>query len=196
MQVAANCDLRRPPLRFTAMPRLALLLAGSLAVGASFAPTAKAADVAPLKRVAIVNVQRCILETTEGKRAKQDLEKTFAKGQARLDRKAKALEKRMRDLQAKAAMLSQSELMKRQEDILRAQGELEQLGMDLQEEVMQKEALLTEKIYNKVASIVKQIALEEDLQVVLVRSEMTVLWANPKLDVTNRVIVRYDKKHK
>ena len=161
-----------------------------------WADAARAAEVTTLSRVAVVDVQRCLLETKEGKRAKKELEKSFAKGQSRLDKKARDLEKRMRDLQAKAAMLSQKELIKRQEDILRSQAELEQLTMQMQEDVMQKEALLSEKIYNKVAAIVKQIALEEKLQVVLVRSQMTVIYANPKLDLTNRVIVRYDKAQK
>lgn len=179
------------------MSPLARLAAGALVVGLGLvASPTQASAVEPLRRVALVDVQRCIMETTEGKAAKNDLEKTFAKGQAQLERKAGALEKRMRDLQAKAAMLSEAELIKRQEELMRAQAELEQLSAELQEEVVQKEALLTEKIYNKVAAIVKQIALEENLQIVLVRSEMTVLWANPKLDLTNRIIVRYDKKHK
>jgi outer membrane protein len=67
--------------------------------------------------------------------------------------------------------------------------------LKLQEEVANKEALLTEKIYNKVSKIVKQVALEEGVQVVLVRSELTVLYSTPKLDLTNRIIVRYDKQH-
>jgi outer membrane protein len=157
------------------------------------APDARAA-VPTLERVAIVDVQRCLLETKEGQAAKKELEKSFNKGQSRLDKKAKDLEKDFRDLQAKAAMLSKEELGKRQEALLRSQAELEQLSMQLQEEVANKEALLTEKIYKKVAAIVKQIALEENLQVVLVRSEMTVMYSNPKLDLTNRVIVRYDKQ--
>jgi outer membrane protein len=171
-----------------------------LAIAVLWAPVANvahAADPVPkLERVAVVDVQRCIMETTEGQRAKQDLEKTFAKGQARLEKKAQDLEKGMRDLQAKAPMLSQAELAKRQEDLLRRQAELEQLGAQLQDEVMQKEQLLTEKIYKKVAAVVKQMALEERLQIVLVRSEMTVLWADSKLDLTNRVIVRYEKDNK
>lgn len=184
------------------MPRIVNRLGLGLALGLSAfavsAPVATPAHAAGPKfeRAAAVDVQRCIMETSEGKRAKKDLEKTFAKGQARLDRKAKDIEKGMRDLQAKAPMLSQKELVKRQEDLMRRQAELEQLGMKLQEEVMQKEQLLTEKIYKKVEAIVQQIALEENLQVVLVRSDMTVLYANPKLDLTNRVIVRYEKKHK
>ena len=156
---------------------------------------ALAADSAA-EHIAIVDVQRCLMETKEGKRAKKKLEKSYAKGQQKLEYKAAAVEKQFTDLQAKAPMLSQAELQRRQNEVLTAQAELEQLSMELQDEVMRKEAQLTDKIYKKVAAIVEQIALEEGLEVVLVKSEMTVLWATPKLDLTNRVIVRYDKEHK
>ncbi len=176
------------------------LLLATLLVSAGSATVATpgqalAADSAA-EHIAIVDVQRCLMETKEGKRAKKNLEKSFAKGQQKLEAKAAAVEKQFTDLQAKASMLSQSELQKRQNEVLTAQAELEQLSMELQEEVMRKEAQLTDKIYKNVAAIVEQIALEEGVQVVLVKSEMTVLWASPKLDLTNRVIVRYDKEHK
>ena len=119
----------------------------------------------------------------------------MAKGQARIEKKAADLQKRMQDLQAKQTMLSEAELRKRQEELMRGQAELEQLSYELQQDVAQKEELLTEKIYNNVAVIVKQVALEEKLQVVLVRSEMTIMYVDPKLDLTNRVIVKYDKEH-
>lgn len=171
------------------------LALGGPAVLAALAPvSATAAET--VDRIGLVDVQRCILETKEGKRAKKDLEKTFAKAQSRIDRKTKDVQQRFQDLQAKAAMLSQAEIQKRQEELMRADGELQQLQYELQEEVMQKEALLTEKIYNEVAEIVEQVAKEEALQVVLVKSEMTILWADPKLDLTNKVILRYDKKNK
>ncbi len=174
---------------------LTLSLAAALFAGGA-APAAAAASAVPnLDKIAVVDVQRCLMETKEGRAAKKDLEKTFAKGQARLEAKAKKLESRVRDLQAKAAMLSEKELMKRQQELMRSQAELQQLGMQLQEEVAGKEALLTEKIYKKVEGIVKQVALEEKVQVVLVRSELTVLYSSPKLDLTNRVIVRYDKQN-
>ncbi|MCH9687657.1 MAG: hypothetical protein K0V04_39875, partial [Deltaproteobacteria bacterium] len=60
-------------------PVLRLVLA-SLALTATATPpsVAAAAQVDALERIAIVEVQRCIMETKEGKRAKKDLEKTFA----------------------------------------------------------------------------------------------------------------------
>lgn len=172
----------------------ARFLAAAL-VGLVASSTALAAEPETLQKIAVVDVQRCLLETKQGKAAKSELEKTFAKGQARIDKKAGDLQKRMNDLRAKAAMLSEAELRKRQEELLRGNAELEQLSAELQQTVSEKEALLTEKIYNNVSSIVKQLALEESLQVVLVRSEMTVLYADPKLDLTNRIIIRYDKEH-
>lgn len=178
---------------------LALVLAAVAGLAVASPPAtavAAAGEVETLERIALVDVQRCIMETKEGRRAKKDLEDTFAKGQARIDRKAKDLQKKLADLQAKAPMLDEATLQKRQEELMRSQAELQQLGAELQQEVMEKEALLTEQIYGRVADIVEQIALEEKIQVVLVRSEMTVLWADPKLDLTNRVIVRYDKDHK
>ena len=188
--------LCEPTTKVPAMRRLLSLCFAAACLSASAAPATAQAAVPKIEKLALVDVQRCLMETTEGKRAKKDLEKTFAKGQARLEGKAKKLEQGLRDLQAKAPMLSQGELAKRQEALMRSQAELQQLSVRLQEEVAQKEALLTEKIYTKVSKIVKQIALEESVSVVLVRSEMTVMYANPRLDLTNRVIVRYDSKNK
>jgi outer membrane protein len=170
----------------------ALLLAGAAllpAVEASAAPTK------PLEKIGLVDLQRCILETVQGTKAKKDLEAAFARGQAQLEKKTKELQKKVDDLRAKAAMLSQDELAKRQQELMIKDQELQQLYADLQEDIATKEAQLTEKIYKNVAAIVKDIAKEESLQIVLVRSQANVLFANPKLDLTNRIIVAYDKKH-
>jgi outer membrane protein len=154
-----------------------------------------AAPVKALEKIGLVDLQRCILETVQGTKAKKDLEAAFAKGQAQLEKKTKDLQKKVEDLRAKAAMLSQEELMKRQQELMLKDQELQQLYTDLQEDIATKEAQLTEKIYKNVAAIVKDIAAEETLQLVIVRSQANVLYANPKFDLTNRIIVAYDKKH-
>lgn len=176
-----------------------LLLAAALTagvLGASTVAAAPAASVNALTRVALVDLQRCLLETTQGTKGKKDLESTFAKGQSQLDKKTEALKKKYEDLMAKRAMLSDAEIAKRQQELIVKDQELQQLYAQLQEDVATKEAQLTEKIYKNVSAIVKDIAAEDGLQIVLVRSPATVLYANPKLDITNRVIVAYDKKHK
>ncbi len=177
------------------LPQIALV-AALAAPSTLSAPVRAAVAPARLERVAVVQLQRVLLETKEGKKARKDLEKTFARSKARLDKKRGELEKKLKDLQRKAPMLSEQKLAERQQVLMREQAELEQLAMSLQQEVADKEATLTEKIYRKAAKIVAQIALEEKLQVVFVRGEMTVLYADPRLDITNRVILAYDKKYR
>lgn len=168
---------------------------GSFA-GVALTPATAVAGVPKLKKLALVDVQRCILETAEGKRKKKELERSFSKGNKRLEKKAMALQKELENLQAKSAMLSDSELMRRQQDLMRKDNELQELYAKLSEDLGNKEALMTEAIYKNVQKIVKQMALEDSIQVVLVRSDATVLYVNPKLDLTNKVIVAYDKEHK
>jgi len=170
----------------------ALLLSGAVLLPAA---NVVAAPAKPLEKIGLVDLQRCILETVQGTKAKKDLEASFARGQSQLEKKTKELQKKVEDLRAKAAMLSQEELGKRQQELMVKDQELQQLYADLQEDIATKEAQLTEKIYKNVAALVKDVAREETLQIVMVRSQANVLYANPKLDLTNRIIVAYDKKH-
>lgn len=157
-------------------------------------PATADAAVPETKKLALVDLQRVLLETAQGKSAKKDLEQAVAKSTAKLERKAADLQKQFEDLQAKAAMLSENELMRRQQDLMIAEQELQELYAEAQEDLAKKEALLMEKIYKNASAIVKTIATDEGIQVILVRSELTVLYANPQLDITNKVIVAYDKK--
>lgn len=159
-------------------------------------PTAQAGTGQKLSRLAVVDVQRCIMETSEGQRFKKELEREFSRKNARLEKKAKELQKKYEDLQAKQAVLSEAELQRRAMELMQQEAELGELSQKYSDELARKEALRTEQIYDKIASVVKQIALEEKLQVVLVRADSTVLYANAKIDITNRVIVGYDKKFK
>ncbi|KIG18154.1 Outer membrane protein H precursor [Enhygromyxa salina] len=167
-----------------------------VALGVGMTPDLAHAAVPETKRIAIVDLQRVLMETTQGKDSKKDLEKAVAKSSAKLERKAADLQKQYEDLQAKATMLSESELMRRQQDLMVAEQELQELYAGAQEDLAKKEGLLMEKIYKNASAIVQSMAAEEGVQIVLVRSELTVLYANPQLDITNKVIVAYDKKFK
>src|SRR5690606_12125171 len=110
------------------------------------APSVEAA-VPDTKKIALVDLQRELLDSSQGKTAKADLEKAVAKSTAKLERKAADLQKQYEDLRAKATLLSEAELYKRQQDLILAEQELQQLYMEAQEDLAKKEGLLMEKIY-------------------------------------------------
>jgi outer membrane protein len=159
-------------------------------------PRSAAAAGPQTKKKARVDSKRVLLETSQGKSAKKNLEKAVTKSSAKLERKAADLQKQYEDLQAKAAMLSEAELMRRQQELMLAEQELQQLYTEAQEDLAKKEGLLMEKIYKNASVVAKDLAKSEGVQIVMVRSELTVLYANPQLDITNKVIVAYDKKFK
>jgi outer membrane protein len=154
------------------------------------------AAVPETKRLALVDLERVVLETAQGKAAKQDLEAELAKSEAKLKRKAEDLQKQLEDLQSKAKIMSEDQLMRRQQELAIKDQELQELYAEIGEDISTKEALLMEKIYKNAQVVVATIAKDEGIQIVLVRSELTVLYANPQLDITNKVIVAYDKKFK
>lgn len=154
------------------------------------------AGVAQIKKVALVDLERIIAETSHGKRASKDLEKHLNRTTAKFERKGAELQKKVQSLQAKAAVLSEDELMRRQGQLLQEQQELVQLAQEEEMKLEQKQMMLAEKIYKNVQAIATRMAAEEGVQLVLIRSQATVLYANPKLDITNKVILAYDKKHK
>jgi outer membrane protein len=191
-----SASIMRSPIRSLLLAS-AVFAAPTLIGGGLMLSTGPAEAAVPeTKKVALVDLQRVLMETSQGKTAKADLEKAVAKSTAKLERKAADLQKNYEDLKAKATLLSEAELYKRQQDLMTAEQELQQLYMEAQEELAKKEGLLMEKIYKNASAIVAQMAKDEGLQIVLVRSELTVLYANPQLDITNKVIVAYDKQFK
>lgn len=171
----------------------ALCAAPLLSVASS---TAQAGGPTGLKKLAVVDIQRCLLETKQGQAGTRTLEKALARTQAKLERAQRDLQKQVADLQAKAAMLSQQEGMRRQEELMRKEQELQQLIQESQAKLAEKESQLMDKVYRNVSNIVRTMAKEDGIQIVLVRSPMSVLYANPKIDLTNKVITAYDKKFK
>ncbi len=165
-------------------------------VGSLVAVEPAQAAVPETKRIALVDLQRVLLETAQGKAAKQDLEAELAKSEAKLKRRAEDLQKQLEDLQSKAKIMSEDQLMRRQQELALKDQELQELYAEIGEDISTKEALLMEKIYKNAQTVVAAIAKDEGIQIVLVRSELTVLYANPQLDITNKVIVAYDKKFK
>lgn len=191
-----SAQIMRSTIRSLLLASAVFAVPAMIGAGLTLSAAPAEAAVPDTKKIALVDLQRVLMETSQGKTAKADLEKAVAKSSARLERKAADLQKSYEDLQAKANLLSEAELYKRQQDLMTADQELQQLYAEAQDDLAKKEGLLMEKIYKNASTVVAKMAKDEGVQIVLVKSELTVLYANPQLDITNKVIVAYDKKFK
>lgn len=154
-------------------------------------PTATAA-VPEIGKVAVVDMQRILNETSAGKKARKDLETASVAKQKKLDKRRQKLEAD----QAKLAKLQGDALMAAQEKLQRDYLELQSMYMTLQQELAEEEARTLEKMYKNCQTLAKDLAKDYSLDLVLIRDQSTVLYAAKGVDLTDEVIKRYDKAYK
>ena len=153
--------------------------------------TAEAAAVPDIGKVAVIDMQRILNETSAGKKARKDLESSSLAKQKKLDKRRQKLEAD----QAKLGQMQGDALMQAQEKLQRDYYELQSMYMTLQQELAQQEAQTLEKMYQNCQSLAKDLAKDFSLDLIMIRDQSTVLYVGTGVDLTEEVIKRYDKKY-
>ncbi len=170
----------------------AALLVPFLAPVAPMAHAAATGAVPKVRKLAMVDLQAVLTRTRHGKRSQKKLETTIKRKQQSLDKERKRLESEV----AKLGKLKGAALRKAQERLQQESAQWQQAAMGFEAEMSQLEGQLLETIYDNVQSIVKKIAAEQGIDLVIVRDQMTVIYTEDSLDITDEVVRRYDKVHK
>ena len=175
----------------TRLLRSTLAAAVLVGVPAVVAPTqAQAADVPAVGKVAMVDMQRVLNETKAGQKARKSLEQSSAA-------KEKKFEKRRNELEAEVAKLRTlkgQQLAAAQEKLQQESMELQSMFMALEQELSQQQNKILETMYRNSSEIVSKLAKDKGLDLVLVRDQMTVIFAKDTLDITAEVVKLYDQK--
>ncbi len=153
-------------------------------------PATVHAAVPEIGKIAVVDMQRVLNETSAGKQARKDLESASSAKQKKLDK----LQKKFEEGQAKLAELKGEALLAAQEKLQADYLELQSMYMTLQQELAEQESRTLEKMYGNCQTLAKDMAKELGLDLVLIRDQSTVLFVADGVDVTDDVIKRYDKK--
>jgi outer membrane protein len=173
------------------LPAAALALATfGLAGVAPTVPVAQAA-VPKIRGVAVVDMQKVLMDTKQGQAARKKLEDSSKAKQEKLDGKRKKLEAD----QAKLKNLSGEKLAQAEEALQKDYMEMQQIYMTMQQELAQQEGRVLEDIYKNCQSIIDKIAAEMELDLVLIRDESTVLFVQTGLDITDTLVKRYNQKY-
>lgn len=167
--------------------RLAIAMGVMLSAMAFSAPAA-----AQSPKIGYVDLQRALNEVDEGKKAKKRLEKEFEKKQSMLDKKQKEV-KELKEQLDSGMMLSEDAKRKKAVELQKQMAELQQLYMKMQRDLAKKEAEATQKIFKKMGAIVEKMAKEKGYDLILEKTESSILYAEDGMDLTDELIDRYDK---
>jgi outer membrane protein len=141
-------------------------------------------------KVAVVDVQRAVMQTEDGLRAQAMLKKLFDGRQQELNRKQQELEKQKEDIDKQSKVLSKDAYQKRVEDLQKQLSELQQTYVTYSRELEKKQKELTDPVFEKVLGIIKRLAARDGYDVVL--DKQTVAYIRSDLDLTDQCIQLYN----
>ena len=162
----------------TLVRALMIVCAGVLSIGSAAAQA----------KVAIINVQRAIIETAEIKKAQSELEAKYRPRTAELEK----LQKELQDIQTQ---LQSGKLNPQAEQELQARGqrrqrEYQRVGEDLQGDVDRERNEILQKAGQRMNEVVKKIAEERGVDIVV--DVTNTVYFKPALEFTADAIKAFD----
>jgi outer membrane protein len=157
-----------------------LLLGCVCAVGVGLA---QAADFSA-GRIAFVNIDRVLKESSPAKVSQGKLEKEFSARQKDLATQDTNFKAAVTKFQTDAPVLAEAQRLEQQKKLQDQERELQRLQRNFQEDLNKRKSEELQKLIASVNKIVKQLAATEKLDFVL----QSAIFVNPKNDVTDRVL--------
>jgi outer membrane protein len=160
----------------------ALLLSSSM-------PGVAAAQAA---KIGVVDMQRALMETEDGRKAKEMLKKLFEQRQKTLDKAQTDLKTLKEGVEKQRDVLSREVLAKKLEEYQKAFGELQNTYMEFQRELQAKEGEMTKPILERMQRVMRRIGQSDGYALILERGEAGVVYVPSTYDLTDVLIQRYN----
>jgi outer membrane protein len=162
--------------------------APTVAIGA--AQAAQASPAAVGTRLAVVDVQRAVLESQDGVRAQASLKQDYEQRQRDLDAKQGEVTRERDDLERQAGALAKDVLERRRAELMRKLTELQSLHVEYQKGLQQRQNELTAPILKRMTAVISREAERDGYDLVLDKAAAP--YMRPSLDLTDRIIRAYD----
>ena len=146
-----------------------------------------------LTRVGVIDLQRCLQESMEGKRATELLKRKKAELQGQLDTKQQELFELRKEFEKQSMMLSMDAQETKRKAVERKARELEYYLRDLNEEMARAQEREKNRIFGELGTVIEKIGSEEGYAIILEKRSGGVLYWNKAIDITDQVIEAYDK---
>jgi len=146
------------------------------------------------QKIAVVDLQRILVESSAGKKAKKALGDIYEQKKKELDQKQNELNKIKDELDKKKTVLSEKVVREKQMDFENRRLDFLQQVQKYEQELKEKDAEMTQTIVKDVSDIVKRIAKKENYAFVIEKTEGGLLYFDEDYDITDRVVKEYNSE--
>src|SRR5437762_8599610 len=147
---------------------------------------------AQISKIAVVDFERAVVQSAEGKKSSDKFNVTLQSKQAEAGKRQKDLEDAQRKLQTQERTLNDSAKANLQKDIDRRTTELQRFNEDSQKELQSLRDELLRPIAEKASALLNQLAAEKGYTLIVDVSnpQNNVVWFNPQNDITAELTKR------
>jgi outer membrane protein len=145
-------------------------------------------------KIGYVDVRNVVLESKSGKQHKADMEKFVKDKQAALKKDEEKLKSLQQTLEKEMLTLTEAQKQDKQRGFQEKVQAFQKMAQDAERELRQKDTEYTNKSLEEVRKIITEVAKEEKIGLVLGKTDMSVLYAEDGMDLTPKVIQKYDSR--
>lgn len=145
-------------------------------------------------KIGYINFQRILDESTIGKEATKRLEDLEQEAKGHIELKKKEIEDLLSELRKKEFAITPEKKKEMEDQINLLKQGVKQYAAGKEDEIQDYIVKKRIKIINDIKDIVLKIGQDEKFDIILEREESGILFADPKYDITDKVVQTYDKQ--
>jgi len=145
--------------------------------------------------VAVVDFQKAVNETDEGKTAQSKLDGMYSTRMAEIQKKEAALKKEIEDFQSRAMVLSATARAEEEQALMMKQQQFQQLSMQYEQEMQQTYYTMLQELDKKMRATSAVVAKEKGYDLVLDRAAV-IYMGGSTIDMTDVLVQRYNAAQK
>jgi len=146
------------------------------------------AGQAAAQKIGYVDLHKTLDKTAIGISAKSRVKALFDKKQAELSQAEKQLRTMKDDLDKQRSLLKADAIQAKERELMQRYVALQETYVKLQQDVSKKEVELLKEIFAAAKKVIDEIATRDGYTMIFEKTESSVLYAAPGLDITDEVI--------
>ncbi|MGC6494330.1 MAG: OmpH family outer membrane protein [Myxococcota bacterium] len=146
------------------------------------------------EKMCVVDAEKAINETKEGKAAQGKLEAMYAAKQQELEKKGKAFEAAVKDFESRSVILSEEARAQEGQALGMQQQELQTLMMQAEQEMQETYTQMVATMESKLMSVASVLAAEKGCSVLFQKAAVIYHNSSAVTDLTSSLITAYDAK--
>lgn len=144
-------------------------------------------------KIAVVDTQRAINDTSAGKRAQVQLKSQHEKLKRSLQRLEAQVRKLRAELENTAMLLKPEAKLRKEQEFNRKAKEFRDRARDAEQELMQAKRSLFQPVITRMAGLVKEMGKAGNYTLIV--DSRTAIYYPKSVDITSQVIAAYNKKY-